>query len=754
MDIGHRCFHLLTFAALLLIPALASSQSAMRWVALGPYGGPADVLATDRDSAGQLFAAGANGLVQSADGGAHWLSPEKNLPAVQFVRVEPDDSSVVYAGGAKGVFRSDDAGTTWKRMGQLTDVYDLAAAGSGEELLYAAAFDGLYTSHDGGKHWRRNAALRGQSAYFVVVDPVNPDVVFAGATPRIQAAAPAYIAMTRVTLYRSEDAGKSWKSLTQGLNDPSGMPVSVLSLSVDPANPAILYAGSGKYSELIKDPLNGYSMRRTPARGVFKSIDGGQKWQETGLHPLMSADDATVHSVRVDPADSKVVYALSGISWGWDVETQGVFKSVDGGGHWQPSNQGLANPEGKLPSVYSLRFTGTSGSTLWLGSDRGLFTSNDQGAHWQTVTADLSGVSIHGLTANSGSNGKIMIAVDRGLLSSANSGASWQTIDVSDLLPAQPDRGPVIRRTTSSLVALEGQSPVAYAVLQSGFNEQYGFLRSGDGDSNWRAALLQLPEEEDEGSVIAGIRSFTVHPEKPARIFADVDIRSGIETDPSGVYRSDDGGDHWVMANRGLPGQGQVQALVIDPVDPDTIYAGAVEPIRNYAGAVQSCYRSTDGGVTWHKRGGIVPGNRMINFLVNDPARPHALFAGTTQGLYYSANGGKTWQSLNAGLKAREQIKSYVTNGSGDSMRTVVRSWKALPKVYSLVEDPDDSRYLLVSTSLGVYRTTRNGSRWQTANDGIGAAVDGVRLVSGPAQSRQVYAYAPNGGGVFKLDGR
>ncbi len=120
--------------------------------------------------------------------------------------------------------------------------------------------------------------------------------------------------MTRTHVYRTTDGGGSWADVTGPL--PDRYP---LDLCVDPQNPSVAYVGYGGYG----------------ADHVFKTTDAGGSWSDvSGTLP-----DIPATALLVDPANSSVVYL------GTDI---GVYISTNGGGSWEPFNDGL--PEAVLVS--------------------------------------------------------------------------------------------------------------------------------------------------------------------------------------------------------------------------------------------------------------------------------------------------------------------------------------------------------------------------------------------------------------------
>jgi photosystem II stability/assembly factor-like uncharacterized protein len=164
----------------------------------------------------------------------------------------------------------------------------------------------------------------------------------------------------------------------------------------------------------------------------------------------------------------------------------------------------------------------------------------------------------------------------------------------------------------------------------------------------------------ETGLKLPFIYTLAVDSKTPTEVFAG--------TYAAGVIKSTDGGMTWNTAaplltscgnapevkpcdSKGLPGKGIsatiVPAIVIDPHDPDTVYAGTDEwlPGKGYAGNV---YKSTDAGKTWTAIGTGLP-QKQVRAITMDRANG-MLFVGTEQGVYRSNDSGTTWNELNSGL--------------------------------------------------------------------------------------------------------
>ncbi len=233
------------------------------------------------------------------------------------------------------------------------------------------------------------SVLDGNPALSMAVSATDPDVVYVGTAPRVD----------RTHIFRTTDGGTTWADVTGPLPDRHP-----LDIAVDPLDPSTAYVGYGGYG-------TGH---------VFKTTDAGASWTDiTGTLP-----DIPVTALLVDPANSAVVYLGSDV---------GVVISTNGGGTWEPLNDGL--PEALLVSDLSMT-----------PSNRTLRASTHGNSVWErkmpTGLPSLAGVvPAGGETWNVGSVRTISwaqtlvstVSIDY----STDDGATW--IPVAASVPAWPD---------------------------------------------------------------------------------------------------------------------------------------------------------------------------------------------------------------------------------------------------------------------------------------------------------------------------
>jgi photosystem II stability/assembly factor-like uncharacterized protein len=148
--------------------------------------------------------------------------------------------------------------------------------------------------------------------------------------------------------------------------------------------------------------------------------------------------------------------------------------------------------------------------------------------------------------------------------------------------------------------------------------------------------------------------------------------------------------------------------LAIDPLNPDTLYAGGL--------GVQ---RSVDGGKTWRQAG--LPRSPVLALAV-DPKETAVVYAGTDAGLSKSTNAGASWQPLQGAL---------------DDVR-----------VEALAIDPKYRRTVIAGTDQGVFWSTDGGDRWRRFTHLPPRTFDALAI---DRSAGLLYAGA-NGGGIYELE--
>ncbi|MCX2717969.1 thrombospondin type 3 repeat-containing protein [Lentiprolixibacter aurantiacus] len=175
----------------------------------------------------------------------------------------------------------------------------------------------------------------------IAVDPNNPDVWYAGAPAG--------------GIWKSTNAGGSWTNLFD--NFPQ---IGVSGIAIDPNNSNIIYIATGD-----DDAADSYSI------GVFKSLDGGQTWNQTDLNPSNTSVSSLMNEIVMDPTDSNTL---------WVGTSFGLYKTTNGGDNWNRVLNGYISDfklkPGSPDTVYAVRNAHIGGG----GNATAYFKTTDGGA--------------------------------------------------------------------------------------------------------------------------------------------------------------------------------------------------------------------------------------------------------------------------------------------------------------------------------------------------------------------------------------
>lgn len=269
-----------------------------------------------------------------------------------------------------------------------------------------------------------------------------------------------------------------------------------------------------------------------------------------------------------------------------------------------------------------------------------------------------------------------------------------------------------------------------------------GLFKTTDAGKNWSRVEGGLGPFQ--------ILSIAVNPAMPSLIY--------VGTFSDGVYRSSDGGRSWMLINAGMREYvSVVNAVVIDPQNPQTLYAGTT----------MGAYKSLDNGMMWD-RISVGLDSLFVVCMAVDPRNPMRIYAGTSGGVYRSVDGGKRWATVNSGMieKTREHAMALGVNALAFDPATPGRlfaataqglyesrdggeGWKrqaiAEPFVLSVALGRGVPAPVYAGTNHGLYLSSNDGADWKKVHD------QEVRTIA-VDPSRPEVAYIGTGDGIFKTE--
>ena len=323
-------------------------------------------------------AAASSGLFKSTNGGITFepVFEDGGTLSIGAIAVHPDDPDLVYVGTGEGavrnsisvgdgLYRSTDGGATWAHLG-LTDTERFSRIvfhPENPEIVFAAAMGhawgpnkerGLFRSRDGGDSWENVLYVNETTgASDVAIDPLNPDIVYAGMYDYLRRPWHFRSGGPGSGLFRSTDGGTNWIRLT----DPTlanGLPgtdvIGRVGVSVHAADPNRVYA-------LIESREEGE---------LWRSDDRGITWRMVSAERRLNNRPFYYTQVRADPVDPDRVYTLAGQ---FSVSTDGGLTFVGHGGSM-------------FGDHHALWIDPTDPARLLSGTDGGFWISNDFAENW------------------------------------------------------------------------------------------------------------------------------------------------------------------------------------------------------------------------------------------------------------------------------------------------------------------------------------------------------------------------------------
>ena len=664
------------------------------------------------------------------------LKPRSIGPAGMSGRVTSIDAlvanpDIIYLGTASGgVWKTENAGNSWQPIFDDQSILNIGSVSiqqSNPSVLWVGTGEGnprnslnigagIFKSLDGGKNWKMMGLEKTRNIHRIIIDPTDPNIVYAAAIGN------PYSEHPERGVYKTTDGGDTWKLILH-TNDTSGC----ADLVMDPSNPNKLLANMWQHR---RTP---YSFKSGgPGSGLYITYNGGKNWKKLGKEEGLPEGDYGRIGIAIAPSDPRRIYAMV------ESKKNGLYKTDDGGIKWELVNSNASDVtnrafyfqqirvdsknENRLYNIYQMISMSEDGGksfktiipysgihpdhhAFWIhptdpnfiidGNDGGIGISHDRGKTWKFDEQLPVGQFYHintdnelpyhvmgGMQDNGSWRGPAYTWVDAGIRN-----YFWQSLWGGDGFDVSPDpenpdwvyamsQGGNLGKyniATGQQMNLKPPAPDLKTRLRYNWNAAFAqsptepntiyycsqFVhKSNNKGFNWEIIspdlttndTLQQKQDENGGLSldITGAENYnTIMCVEPS--VKDKNIL-WVGTDDGNVQLTKDGGKTWTNFRGKIPGM---------PL------GGWVPQIRasryNAAEAFVVCndyrrgdfkpyiFRTKNFGQTWER---IIDEKKVKGYalcLIQDPVEPNLIFVGTEQGLWVSFDNGGTFQQWKNG---------------------------------------------------------------------------------------------------------
>lgn len=668
------------------------SINALKWRSVGPAltsGRISDIAVNTKNPFEYYVAVASGGVWKTSNWGLNYtpVFDSEDSYSIGCVTIDPNNPNVIWVGTGEnnnqrsvpygdGVYKSEDGGKSWKNMGlkKSEHIGNIIVHPKNSDIIYVSAYGplwkkggdrGLYKSVDGGKNWDRILYVDEHTGVNEIhMDPKNPNILYAASHQRRRHVYTYVGGGPGSGLYKSTDAGKSWKKINKGL--PS-VELGRIGLDISPVDNNVIYA------------IVEAAERKG---GFYKSTNMGESWEK-------QSDKYTsgnyYQEIFADPIDLETVYVMD--TW--------MSVTHDGGKTFKNVGEDFKHVDN-----HAMWINPTNNKHWLVGCDGGIYETFDAAKNWDfkknlpitqfyKVAVDNAKpfYNIYGGTQDNFSiGGPSRVNNSHGISNQdwfiTHGGDGFESqVDPENpnIVYAQSQYGWLVRYDKLSgeevgikPVPRKGElsykwnwdAPLAVSHHKNGriYFAANKVFRSDDYGNSWNVISDDLSRKIDRNklkvydrvlSIDAVEKNGATSPYGTIVAFSESPINEDllvIGTDDGLVQITENGGSTWKKIDNipGAPIQSYVNSVYLSQHDENLIYVAFNH--HKYGDFKPYIFKSKDRGNTWNSITNNLPERGSVYAIEEDHEDPGLIFCGTEFGVFFSPNYGERWKKLSSGL--------------------------------------------------------------------------------------------------------
>jgi photosystem II stability/assembly factor-like uncharacterized protein len=644
--------------------------------------------------------------------------------------VNPSNHSEIYAGVASGnIWKTTNNGTTWKpifdkygayAIGCLTidpNNHNVIWAGTGENNHQRALGwgDGVYRSEDAGASWKNMGLKESRQIGMIAVDPRNSDVVY------VAAEGSAWGPGGERGLYKTEDGGTTWTKILN-ISENTG----VNNVILDTRDPDVIYATSEQRRRHVGMKISG-----GPESAVYKSKDGGKSFEK--IMKGLPGGDIGGMGIAMSPVNNDVLYIIMEAQ----DESGGFFRTANRGASWEKMsshnesgqyyNKILCDPK-DVNTVYSMETVSQ--------------VTNDGGKTWRAIGNEGRHVDDHAMWVDPDNTEHFYIGGDGGIYETFDAGQNFifkSNVPVTQFYRVAVDNSYpfyYVYGGTQDNNSMGGPS----ASTSSGVTNDDWFVTQG-GDGFWVAIDPKDPNivytESQYGNAArfdrksgqsVSIKPYPGEGELTYRWNWDTPIvicpsdNKRIYMAANFVFRSDDQGSHWTKISPDLTrNEDRNNFKIMDKYWPTEAVAknrstslwGTIVSLTESKMQKDLIYSGSDDGVIAVTENGGTDWNLIKTF----PGVPEYTFVSDILADRFDAN--IVYATFNN--HKRDDFTPYVlkSTNKGKSWVSISSNLPKTGPVHTIEQDPVNPELLFLGTEFSFFISFDAGVTWTEFKNGL-----------------------------------